>query len=225
MERRFVPAGEIEVRADGDGPERIAGYSARFDIWTDIGQFRERVMQGAFRETRANDDVRALVNHDPNMVLGRTSNQTLSLDEDSDGLFMENTPNPDTSVGRDALAWVKRGDITGQSYGFSVLEDEWETKDIEGEPVEHRTVKKVKLFDVGPVTFPAEEQTNIVAKSAAAVYEKRMAELEESKTVPGGPENEGGGDGGLESDDTPQFTSHEASIRLKTYTIETGCGS
>ena len=111
---------------------------------------------------------------------------------------------------------------------FSITPDqtlEWETKEIDGVPVEHRTVKKVKLFDVGPVTFPAEEQTSVIAKSVQAVFEKRMAELEESKTAPGGPESEGGGDGGLESEESPQFTSREASLRLKQYEAEMGRGS
>jgi HK97 family phage prohead protease len=215
LERRFVPVDELDLRVDDDGPAKIAGYSARFDIWTNIGPFMERVEPGAFTETRENDDVRALFNHDPNIVLGRTSNETLELREDDKGLFMENTP-PDTQAARDVVALIQRGDVTGQSYGFSVLEDEWETKEIEGEPVEHRTVKKVKLFDVGPVTFPAEEATSIQTRSAEAVL------AEHRTTVAGGPDDEGGGDDGLESDETPRFTSRDADIRIKEYVTETG---
>ena len=225
LERRFIPIDGLELRVEGDEEPTIEGHPALFNVWTNVGPFLERVQRGAFKETIKGDDVRALFNHDPNMVLGRMSNDTLELREDDKGLFMDNTPNPDTTVGRDVIALIKRGDITGQSYGFSVLEDSWETKEIDGEPIEHRTLKKVKLFDVGPVVFPAEEETDIISKSAQAIYEQRMAALEEIKAVAGGPDDEGGGDGGLEPDATPQFTSNEASIRLKEYTIETGCSS
>ena len=210
LERRFVPLDATEIRADGEQGV-IEGHSAMFGIWTDIGPFRERVEPGAFRDTIAQDDVRALFNHDPNMVLGRTSNGTLALEERQKGLFMRATPNMDTQVGKDVTAWVKRGDIKGQSYGFTVLEDSWETKDIEGEAVEHRTVKKVKLFDVGPVTFPAEEETDVQANSAQAVYELRQKDL---VAHTGGPDGDGD-DVTLERDETPLMTSRGNALALR----------
>lgn len=175
MERRFLPPGTIEVRADDGEAPKIAGYSAVFDQETRVGPFVEKIAPGAFQETIKQDDVRALFNHDANYVLGRNLAGTLELREDGNGLAMEAEP-PGAQWANDLLVSIERGDITGQSFGFRVLEDAWETKDIDGEPVEHRTIKKLKLFDVGPVTFPAYKQTDVAVRSAEQVYEEHRAE-------------------------------------------------
>ena len=177
-ERRFIPVDDIEVRADGDAPV-IEGYAARFNKWADIGgMFRERIAAGAFADTIADDDIRALFNHDPNFVLGRTSNGSLRLNEDNKGLFMENTP-PGTQAANDVIALIDRRDVTGQSFGFSVQEEKWQTKEIDGTPTEHRTITKARLYDVGPVTYPAYEITDVSTRSFEEVYEARMADIKE----------------------------------------------
>ena len=183
-ERRFVPVDDIEVRADGDSPI-IEGYAARFNKWADIGgMFRERIAAGAFLDTIAADNVRALFNHDPNYVLGNTKNGSLRLNEDNKGLWMENTP-PGTQAANDVVALIDRRDVTGQSFGFSVQEEKWATKEIDGVATEHRTITKARLYDVGPVTYPAYEITSVSTRSAEEVYEARMEQLidEPSETV------------------------------------------
>lgn len=172
MERRILPI-NAEVRAAGDGkPAMISGYAARFNELSVVlyGMFRERIAPGAFTETLASDDIRSLWNHNADYVLGRNKNGTLRLREDDTGLFMEVDP-PDTQAGRDALISVARGDVSQQSFMFDVQPDgdDW-YEDAEGQII--RTLKRVRLYEVSPVTFPAYPQT-----SAEARDENKLAEL------------------------------------------------
>ncbi|HHW13481.1 MAG TPA: hypothetical protein GXX28_00935, partial [Firmicutes bacterium] len=83
IERRAFP---LEVREVAAEKRTIVGHAAVFDTITDLGWFQERVARGAFAESIRVDDVRALFNHDPNIVLGRNKAGTLRLSEDETGL-------------------------------------------------------------------------------------------------------------------------------------------
>lgn len=157
----------VTVRAEGD-VRTLEGYAAVFGVETVIGDFfREVIEAGAFRQAIKDADVRGLFNHDPNFVLGRTSAGTMRLVEDKEGLRYVITP-PDTSIGRDTMTLVERGDVTGSSFGFTVKTDEWTRAEKPGE-LPLRTIKEVEwLRDVGPVTFPAYEETTVQARDAAA---------------------------------------------------------
>lgn len=163
MTNREVRAiGKLEARAAEEGkPRKIGGYASMFNSPTDIGgYFREQVAPGAFSAAIGRDDVRALFNHDPNYVLGRTTNKTLSLSEDSKGLLWEATP-PDTQWARDLVASIDRGDVSQCSFGFRVTKETW---DETGE-VPLRTILEVELYDVSPVTYPAYEDTSVSLRS------------------------------------------------------------
>jgi len=166
LEMRFLET-KIEVREEErngiTGPVMF-GYAAVFDkLSEDLGGFREQVAKGAFAEAISNDDVRALFNHDPNYVLGRSKAGTLRMQEDDHGLYVEITP-PDTRYARDLLTAMKRGDINQMSFSFRVKPggQDW-ARDDNGQVV--RTLKRVRLFDVSPVTFPAYPQTAIAQRS------------------------------------------------------------
>lgn len=160
IERRYFTS-EVRVEEGDDGAKRLAGYSAVFGRDSvDLGGFTEEIAPGAFTNTLKDDDVRALIDHDSSRILGRSSAKTLRLAEDKTGLRME-VDLPDTTNGRDIAESVSRGDVTGQSFSFRVIEDEWNTK---GE-MAHRTLKEVRLFDVGPVTFPAYPDTSVAMRS------------------------------------------------------------
>jgi hypothetical protein len=133
-----------------------------------IWDFREQIAPGAFEATLAEDDVRALWNHDSAYVLGRTKAGTLTLGEDERGLWVEITP-PASSLAQSFVESVKRGDVSQMSFGFSVIEDEW---DIDDQEQLIRTLKKVKLYEVSPVTFPAYPETEIAARSAELLGDK-----------------------------------------------------
>ena len=164
--------GTVEVRAEGEQSVAV-GYAAWFDsLSQNLGGFVERIDPKAFNQTVTQADVRALFNHDANYVLGRSSSGTLRMDVDDEGLRYE-IDLPPTAAGRDLAVLLKRGDISGSSFGFRVLDDEWgETED--GYPL--RTLKAVALRDVGPVTFPAYTAAESALRSLA---EARNLDLDE----------------------------------------------
>lgn len=163
IERRYQSKLKIQKREDGSPV--IAGYVAVFDqLSVNLGGFREKIQRGAFANTIKTDDIRALLNHDPNNVLGRTKNNTLRLAEDEVGLVMEIDP-PDTQTARDLVVSLERGDIDQGSFGFRVnlRGDRWEEDPNTGTVI--RTLLDVKLYDVSPVTFPAYPQTSVGLRS------------------------------------------------------------
>lgn len=162
----------VTVRAEGE-TRTLQGYAAVFNRETVIGEFfREVIEPGAFAEAIKDADVRGLFNHDPNWVLGRQTAQTLRLVEDKKGLRYEIDP-PPTTQGRDVQALVERGDVTGSSFGFTVPEDgqRWE-RGKDGMLPLRRITRVEWLRDVGPVTFPAYEETTVQARSAATAVQQ-----------------------------------------------------
>ncbi|MBX3014847.1 MAG: HK97 family phage prohead protease [Caldilineaceae bacterium] len=163
LERRFCDRHGLGVtrRAVGEQEVRsLTGYAAVFDtLSVELWGFRERIAKGAFLATLG-DDVRALWNHDTNHVLGRTTNATLRLAEDDIGLRVEIDP-PSSPMADSFMASVERGDVNQMSFAFRTLEDTWD-EDAEGQLI--RTLTKVKLYEVSPVTFPAYPATSISAR-------------------------------------------------------------
>ena len=165
-----------ELRGDGSA-RTLAGYAAVFNSPAPIGDaFEEIVMPGAFTETLKRSDVRALFDHDSGRLLGRASNGTLRLKEDKRGLAVE-IDLPDTSDGRDIGELVKRGDLDGMSFGFSVTHDEWD----ETKTPQVRRIHAVELFEVSAVTFPAYVDTALALRSREAATSK--ADDEKSKAL------------------------------------------
>jgi len=161
MEHRAFPLTEVEIRANDNEQPKIVGHAAVFNsLSEDLGFFREKVAPGAFSKTIKEADVRALWNHDPNYVLGRTKSGTLKLVEDERGLAIEIVP-PNTQWARDLLETMRRGDVDQMSFGFQVVKEEWEGD--ANNPI--RVLKEVKLFDVSPVTFPAYQATDVQVRS------------------------------------------------------------
>ena len=160
-ERRYIDLEEF--RYDGE-KNQLEGYAAVFNKWSeDLGFFREKIKKGAFKKTIEEGDVRALFNHDPNLILGRTRNGTLELEEDNKGLRYL-TKLPDTTYARDLKESIKRGDITQNSFGFITIQDDW--KRGSGAELDERTLIEVKLLDISPVTFPAYPQTSLSLRDA-----------------------------------------------------------
>lgn len=159
IERR---ASLVEVRAAG---RRLEGYAAVFEQRTSIADFSETIARGAFTDAlRSGRDVLALVDHDPQRLLGRTKNSTLRLAEDERGLAFS-IDMPDTQLGRDMVAMAERGDLGGASFGFRVPKggDAWEGR--------NRTLVKVDLIDVSAViAFAAYPQTSVTARSRNEVH-------------------------------------------------------
>lgn len=152
---------ELELRAADDNKQpMIVGYAAVFgQMSEDLGGFREQIAPGAFSKT-IGEDIRALFNHDRSVVLGRSKAKTLRLSEDARGLRVEIDP-PDTQDARDLVTKMKRGDISGMSFGFRTIKDKWD--EVDGKIV--RTLVELRLFDVSVVTYPAYPQTDVAVRS------------------------------------------------------------
>jgi HK97 family phage prohead protease len=162
-ERRFT--GNCEVRTivpETGGRAKIVGHAAVFNsLSEELWGFREKIAPGAFRPALAKSDIRALLNHDPNFVLGRTKNGTLRVMEDETGLAVEIDP-PETAWADDLLVSIGRGDISQMSFAFRVGEESWET--VDGTNL--RTILSFdEIFDVSPVTYPAYPDTDVALRS------------------------------------------------------------
>jgi len=164
IERRYFPVEELRAITDEAGLRHITGYAAVFNsLSEDLGYFREKIDPGAFAETINSDDIRALKNHNSDYVLGRNKSGTLTLSEDQRGLKIDVMP-PDAQWARDLMVSIDRGDIDQMSFGFQTVSDRWEIVDEK----EVRTLMKVRLFDVSPVTFPAYPDTEVGLRSLEA---------------------------------------------------------
>jgi uncharacterized protein len=179
-ERRFTGTCELRaIAAEGDG-KRIAGHAAVFNsLSEEIWGFREKIAPGAFKEALGKSDIRALLNHDPNYVLGRTKNGSLRAWEDETGLAVEIDP-PSTRWADDLLVSIGRGDISQMSFAFRVGEDEWETVD----GVDHRTILSFdEIFDVSPVTYPAYPETDVSLRTGQCMGPEELALIRENNRI------------------------------------------
>lgn len=158
----------FETRATVSEGRTMTGYPIVFDQWTTInsweGEFKERVAPGALKKTlRENGDaVKILFNHgmDPSIgdkPLGRAS----VMRTDAQGLYVE-VPLSDTSYNDDLLALMRDGALDGMSFRFSVVNEDWNTPK-RGLP--ERTITELRLYELGPVTFPAYQATTVGIRS------------------------------------------------------------
>ncbi|TCV86529.1 HK97 family phage prohead protease [Testudinibacter aquarius] len=159
----------VTLQADN---QKLIGYVVRWNSQSKpLWDFIEQFAPNAFAESLAEgQDVRALFEHDHTKLLGRTAAGTLSLVEDNTGLRFELVP-PDTTLGRDLLVSVERGDITGMSFGFRTLSDSW---DFEQEPI-LRTVNRAELVEITITSIPAYPESSVqLAKRSMADARKRQ---------------------------------------------------
>lgn len=152
----------IEGRAELSEDRRIRGYAIVFHRKSlDLGGFKEIILPEAVDRTlRENLDVRAYFDHDSSKVLGRTRAGTLRLDKDPHGLRVEISP-PNTTLAKDIIVSIKRGDITGMSFRFQTITDDWHMED--GLPI--REVSDMIIGEVSVVSEPAYEDTAVAVRS------------------------------------------------------------
>lgn len=177
-DRLELRGARVEVRGADDPAAglRLEGYAALFDVPSQPLQseyddsratghgmeFVEVIRAGAFTRALAqSQDVRCLWNHEAEYPLGRTASGTLTLREDAVGLFFS-CALPDTSLSRDCVELVRRGDVNQASFAFRCLADRWSGSAATGYV---RELLDVDLFDVSAVTYPAYAQTSIAIRS------------------------------------------------------------
>lgn len=160
MQTRSLSGG-FSTRQEDGGELYIEGYfsvfNSSYELWTGA---TESVAPGAFTGTLG-DDVRALVDHETRLVLGRTSSGTLELREDNHGLWGRIKVNQADTDAMNLYARIQRGDVTQCSFGFEILEEE---TDYREDGSVHWTIKRVRLYEVSVCTFPAYEDTGVVAR-------------------------------------------------------------
>ena len=174
---------ELKTRAEPEGQDMyIEGYFAVFGQETELwpGAFEE-IAPGAFDETLGND-IRALINHDTTLVLGRNKAGTLELKTDSYGLWGRIKINPNDTDAVNVYQRVKRGDVDQCSFGFNILAEETDWRD---DGSVKWTITKIDLHEVSICTFPAYETTGVQARKAeveqhrARLFEARRNKLKE----------------------------------------------
>lgn len=176
-----------EVRALDDSEDKgsvITGRPIVYESVTDLGWFDEVIERGALDGADLTD-VRFLVNHDiSNIPLARSrrnnGNSTMQLSADYEGLAISAELDTENNAEARALySAVKRGDVTGMSFMFSIDDEEWE--DLESEhPTRH--IKKIgSVVEVSAVTFPAYDSTSINARSSSDVLERARLEVETAR--------------------------------------------
>jgi HK97 family phage prohead protease len=177
LERRFFTPTSIRAIRAADpalSAGMVTGYASTWhSTSSDLGQFVERCAPGCFaRSIAKGDDVFALVGHNPDLVVGRSKNHSLRLKEDSTGLYHE-CDVAATSVGRDLVELVRRGDLSEMSFAFTVDPDgeDWSEIDDPNEDdrsqcrrVKLRTLKSVRLHDVSYTPYPAYSGTSVSAQ-------------------------------------------------------------
>ena len=170
---------KFETR-EADGEMYISGYFAVFnseyEMWPGAV---ESIADTAFDGALA-DDIRCLIDHETRLVLGRNKAGTLTLKVDTRGLWGEVRINPNDQDAVNLYERVKRGDVDQCSFGFDILDEEFEDR---GDTVKW-TIKKVKLYEVSVVTFPAYEETSVSSRKRQLwEIKKRSIEAWKQRTL------------------------------------------
>jgi HK97 family phage prohead protease len=189
IERRTYSNIEFRVSAESE-PAHISGYGAVFNSPSeDLGFFEkltEEIDPNAFDKVMASSpDVRGLFNHDSNHVLGRTTAGTMRLSVDDRGLKYEIDP-PDTMFAKDLMVSMRRKDISGSSFAFTVARDQW--TDMPDGSVTRRILEIGELLDVSCVTYPAYPASSSQVSMATCPVELR-SRLSETREMVEGNDN------------------------------------
>lgn len=184
-------AARVQLRNDGEnGPDAIEGYAAVFyraddpgteyRIWDD---FYERIMPGAFdRAISEGHDARGLYDHNSEKVLGRVSSKTCILTVDTIGLRFSIPYDPTDPDHCQVVPKIRRGDVTGCSFAMSHVAATWEDirdPDDDERLISIRNITDLNLHDVGPVTYPAYEATEVGLRTAVGSH----GELVEARSL------------------------------------------
>ncbi|MEG1331898.1 MAG: HK97 family phage prohead protease [Eubacterium sp.] len=191
-ETRQCEQSHLEVRkkkSEETNAMTIGGYAVKYgepaiirDIYGDA--WLEEFSEGAFDESLKDCEThekekKALWNHDRGKPLGSTVSRTLRFIPSSEGLSYD-VDLPDNSWGKDVYESVKRGDVTGSSFGFIKNTDKWTMVEFEGKKMSKRTIMEAKLTEVSPCTFPAYESSEISCRSRED-YKKHVGHNSDEK--------------------------------------------
>lgn len=185
VERRtFAAPSPVEIRAEGDS-KGIRGIGIAVGVTTDIGPFTEEIDSAALTDEILGQDIRGLYNHDENFVLGRTKSGTMVVRKTKSGVEYDIEKMPASRA--DVMEAIERGDVDGSSFSFTVLEDAWTRADEKSKP--HRRILAFeRLYDMGPVAFPAYDGHAVVSARSLAAAAEAGAEIPEDLRAEPDPE-------------------------------------
>ncbi|CAM5187736.1 hypothetical protein UACE39S_04912 [Ureibacillus acetophenoni] len=171
-----------EIRANEDGSMKVSGYVNKTEKLSEVlgssKRFVEKIAKGAFdRAIKNAKEVHFLAEHDNKKILASTRNNSLSLREDSQGLFMEATITP-TTYGSDYYQLIKSGILKNMSFGFRTIKDSWK-QGMNG--IHERTIEELELFEVSVVRDPAYSQSTIQARGIDLVEDIKIPNFENEK--------------------------------------------
>ena len=188
-QNKVTRAYNFEIRAENNekNGDHITGRPIVYNSKTDLGYFDEIIEAGALDKANLKD-VRFLVNHDTSMIpLARSrnnnENSTMQLEVDKDGMGIRvNLDTENNTEARNLYSAIKRGDITGMSFMFTIDDEEWENLESD-HPTRH--IRKIgTVFEVSAVTFPAYESTEISARDKEALDSaKNLLESKRSQSL------------------------------------------
>lgn len=167
-EIRYIPTTDIHIRENPTNSETMAiqGYVVKFNERSHLlyDEWYERVAKGAFAKSLEENTIKALWNHNSDIVLGSTKSRTLELVEDEIGLRFD-LELPNSSQARDIYESIKRGDVDGVSFGFYIRDngDKWEY--LKDEDVYERTLLDIDLIEISPTPFPAYPSSEVGKRS------------------------------------------------------------
>lgn len=169
MQRRVY--GKEFRAAEADGKKYIEGYFVVFGDVYEMGPGMSESIDPRAFEGQLKGDVRALIDHESRLVLGRTIAGTLVLKVDEHGLWGRIEINESDLDAVNLWHRVQRGDVTQCSFGFEILDENREIDEATG--AVHWIILRVKLWEVSVVTFPAYERTSVKARAAEMAEIKR----------------------------------------------------
>lgn len=170
-------------RASSDS-RTVEGVAAIIGSRYNMGWYDEVIAEGAFTEALKNSDIRALLNHDANKLLARTSSGTLEVWVEGKELRYKFEA-PNTRDGDDVLELLDRGDLKESSFAFTIERQRWESidhgKDAPKRWEEIRHIEEFKIiYDVSPVTYPANPDTSVAKRS----FDLYKGEEQTENTIP-----------------------------------------
>jgi len=169
MEKEIRNFKLLEIREDGG--DKIRGTAIVFDkLSEDLGGFREKIDSKAIENMSG--DILALWQHDTALPIARTGNGSLKLELTKNGLDFEMSKS-DTTWSRDAFTAIREGLVNQMSFGFVVDKDTW-VEEKDKTPI--RTINKLSLHEISPVTWPAYEQTSVSVRDRLKAVEEKTIE-------------------------------------------------
>lgn len=165
----------------GEDSRTVEGYALLFNAdsqpmgWS--GDWVERIAPGALEGVLEKSDILCVLNHDESrgvLARWRQGSGSLTLEVDDKGLrYRFEAPN--TVLGDELLEGIRRGDISGSSFAFTVEDEEWVKR---GNDSYERIIKRFsQLFDVSPVYRPAYEDTTVAVRSLTEMEAREKREF------------------------------------------------